>query len=178
MPYQYSQSTAEEWSVIPNSYRITLRVEYQGINQIFYSDQLSGKRLTIFYTAANAPELRLDGVLVATGSAPPANSQTTITLTVNHQAYSDTGADQTITPGLFAAADRSYAIANAWGPSGKGVLELHRRRMIAAKSSGYAEASEPLRGEVLALIGASWTAQVRLQTHSEPERQGSCECHA
>lgn len=160
LPYQWSGATPEEWTAIPDTYRVSLRVQYQGIDQTFYSDQLSGKRLTIFYTAANVPELRLDGALVATGTAPPVNSFTTVTLTTNHQAYSDTGANQVLQPSLFAAPDRNYAIANAWGPTGKGSVELHRRRIVAAKAAGYADSSEPVRGEILQLIAKNWTTEL------------------
>jgi RHS repeat-associated protein len=173
LPYQYSGSTPTEMVSIPDTYRVTLRVQYQGIDQTFFSDQLAGKRLTITYTASNVPELRLDGALVASGTAPALNSWTNATLSTNHQAYSDTGANISIQPALFAAPDRNYAIANAWGPTGKGSIELHRRRIVAAKAAGNADTSEPVLGEVSTLIAANWTAEITRMTDIHGQLAGT-----
>jgi len=160
LSYQWSGSTPEEWTDIPNSYRVILRIQYQGIDQSFYSDQLSGKRLTITYTGTFQPELRLDGTLIATGTAATPNTLTPVTLTITHQAYSDTGMDATLSPLLYVASDRAYLIANSWGPTGKGAIEFHRRRLAAAKAAGAADTSESVRGEILGVVAKSWTAQI------------------
>lgn len=173
LPYQYSGSTPTEMVSIPDTYRVTLRVQYQGIDQTFFSDQLAGKRLTITYTASNVPELRLDGTLVASGTAPALNSWTNATLSTNHQAYSDTAANISIQPALFAAPDRNYAIANAWGPTGKGAIELRRRRIVAAKASGGADTSEQVLGEVSTLIAANWTAEITRMTDIHGQLAGT-----
>jgi RHS repeat-associated protein len=159
LPYQWSGSTPEEWVSIDNSYRIHLRFQYRGIDWTFLTDDVAGKRITLSFNSSNVPELRADGNLLATGSAPAANSWTSATLSTTFYAFSDTGADNTVQPNLFAAPGRVYLIANAWGPTGKGQIELHRRRLVAAKADGYADSSELVQGEVAALVAASWSAQ-------------------
>jgi len=160
LDYQWSGSTPTEWTDIPDSYRVTLRVQYLGIDQTFFSDQLSGHRLSITYNSSFQPELRLDGSLVATGSATTANTDSTITLSTNHQAYTDTGDNSNSTANLFVASGRKYIISNSWGPTASGALNYHRHRIAAAKAGGASDTSEAVSGEILQLLGKGWAADI------------------
>ncbi|MBK7841853.1 MAG: hypothetical protein IPJ49_30080 [Candidatus Obscuribacter sp.] len=65
LPYLKAGSTVTEWTGdIPNSYKATLRVQYPGIDQTFYSSDISHKRLTIFFNGSNQPVLRSGGTTV------------------------------------------------------------------------------------------------------------------
>lgn len=48
LPYQDSSVTPTVWTAIPNSYKTTLQVQYDTINQTFYSEDISSKNLTLF----------------------------------------------------------------------------------------------------------------------------------
>jgi hypothetical protein len=53
---------------IPSTYHTLLRIEHLGIDHIFESREIYGKRLTIFYDGLNQPVLRLNGTTIATGT--------------------------------------------------------------------------------------------------------------
>jgi len=66
LPYQNAGYSTVESAELPNGYRPTLRIRYQGIDQTFTSDAIYGKRLTLSFNGTQ-PVLKLDGVQV--GSA-------------------------------------------------------------------------------------------------------------
>jgi len=164
LPYQDSSVALTEWTTdIPDNYKPTLNIQYQGINQTYTSDAIYGKRLTITYNGSNQPVLMLDGVLQATGAAvtPAANpnNDPSITFKISHGAYGPSnGIDeirsQKIRPG------GTFLIGNGWGPGGRGVIERHRQRLDEARAAGTADSSELVLGSSLAVLSSSWIAQV------------------
>ncbi len=81
-PYEVAGSTVE-WPIIPDVYRRSLRIEYAGIDVTVYSDQVFCKRLTLFTNQASQPELRLDGVVLGTGTGITPGQSTALTLSVD-----------------------------------------------------------------------------------------------
>ncbi len=80
LPYQDSGYTTVESAELPNGYRPTLRIRYQGIDQTFTSDAIYGKRLTLTFSGTQ-PVLKLNGVQVGNaGTAITAGTSSTVTL--------------------------------------------------------------------------------------------------
>jgi RHS repeat-associated protein len=162
LPYQDLSLPSEEIASISNSYKPTLRIQYQGIDQTYTSDFIYGRRLTITYNGANQSVLKLDGMAIGKpGTAAATGAATSIKFTVNHNAYLTPSADETFSQTLTAGGTNTYAIANAWGPSGRGPAENFRALIsdLRASSGTNPDASEPVLGSTLAMIGAQWIAQ-------------------
>jgi len=160
LPHQ--GSILAEWPTeIPAQYRTTLQVQLTGINQTFSSTDLYGKRLSITYNPSNQPELRLDGTLMDTGSV--ASGTQTVTLSINHPYAYENGtykdSSNALTPQSIVVGG-TYVISSGWGVMSHGVVEAHRRRLNRNRLSGLADSSEAVKGEAIALFGASWISQV------------------
>lgn len=160
LPYQDTTVALTEWATIPANYSPTLRVQYQGLDRTYTSDAIYGKRLTITYNASNQPVLQLDGVVQATGTAVAPGTVGTVTFSVTHGAYAGTWANQTFTQQIKSGG--TFLIGNGWGPAGRGVVEHHRNKLEEAKAAGGADTSEPVLGSSLAVLSATWIAQVNL----------------
>lgn len=158
LAYQDTGVAVTEWTEVPDAYRPTLRVQYQGIDQTYTSDALYGKRLTITYDASNQPLLSLDGVMQATGTAIAVGTAAPITLSVTHGAYAQTTSNQQVTKSIKAGG--TYLIGNGWGSAGRGMIEFHRARLDEAKEAGSADTSEIVMGSSLAVLSTTWIAEV------------------
>ncbi|QID19401.1 RHS repeat protein [Nitrogeniibacter mangrovi] len=157
LPYQDTSVTPTVWTGdVPASYKPTLRVRYAGIDQTYASDAIYGKRLSITYNGSNQPVLKLDGVTQATGSAVTPGSVGTVTFNVVHP-YAQTYANQNFTQQIKAGG--TFVIGNAWGSSGRGVVEHHHALLADAKASGNADDSEVVLGSSLAVLSSAWIAQ-------------------
>lgn len=133
-----------------------LRVLYRGIDQAFTSEFIYGKRLTITFNASNQPELRLDGVIYgAPGTAVTPGTSTDLTLSVIHNR--NTGLNHSFVSKIKAGG--TYAIANSWGYSSRGLTSSFRSQLEKARGSGVADTTEQVKGLNLAFIGAQWTSQ-------------------
>ena len=167
LPYQDVSVQSIESPGVPDFLKPTLRIQYQGIDRTYTSDAIYGRRLTT-YNAANQPVLKLDGTAVGSpGNAAATGAATTITFTVTHNAYVLPLANESFSQTIRAGGTNTYAIANAWGPSGRGPAENYRavindQRAIAGATPSTAE---PLLGSTLAMIGAQWIAQVSQSAH-------------
>ncbi|MFO0315326.1 MAG: RHS repeat protein, partial [bacterium] len=142
-----------------DNYKVTLRLQFRGIDRTFNSDAIYGKRLTFSFTAANVPELRLDGVVQATGTAATAGTSYDVTMTVTHRAYASTDINETFSQSIQAGAANVYAVSNGWGPMGSGTLAHYQRKLAEARISGAADGSEVVMGATVALLAAQWIAQ-------------------
>ncbi|MDP9877263.1 RHS repeat-associated protein [Variovorax boronicumulans] len=159
-PNQNTAWTSEVVAELPNVLKPTVRLQYQGIDQTYTSDAIYGKRLTITYNGSNQPVLKLDGVAVGVpGTAATPGSSTTINFTVTHNAYGATFANHSFSQSLKAGGTNTYLVANGWGPTGRGLAENYRKVQGDLRASGAADASEPLLGSTLGVIGAQWIAQ-------------------
>ncbi len=177
LPYQKPGDSPTVWTGdVPSTFKPTLRVQYPnwttpGVWDFDYqntSDNLAGKRLTLFYNASRVPSLYLDGTSVATGLQQPVGTWTSIYLTVDHPAYASSNyplaAQQSYQTNWqwwqpFIYTVGSYLIGNAWGNIGRGQMDLHSEKALAAEATGASSTSEAVLGERLALNFFSWVAQ-------------------
>ncbi|MXS80217.1 RHS repeat protein, partial [Nitrosomonas sp. GH22] len=158
LPYQDTGVALTEWVNIPANYSPTLRIRYQGIDETYTSDAIYGKRLTLTYNGSNQPVLMLDGAAQATGTAITPGTAGTVTFDVTHGAYSKTSANQSFTQSIVAGG--TFLIGNGWGPAGRGLIERYRSQLDTAKAAGSADASEVVLGSSLAVLSATWIAQI------------------
>ncbi len=147
-PYLKPESEPDIWSDIPNAYKCTLRVQYDTIDETFYSQDIYGKRFTLFFNGSHEAELRLDGALIATSDAQGTGTWNSMLLTAEHP-YSWGWADQYAYYRIWA--DKYYVIANAWGTGGRAMVEEHRRRLEQALFDGGADTDEDVLGETLSI---------------------------
>lgn len=160
LPYQDTGYVVQEYTDLPNAFKPTLRIQYQGIDQTYTSDAIYGKRLTITYDASNQPILSLNGTAVGSpGTAITPGASTTINFTVTHNAYASTWANQSSSQKIKAGGTNTFLIANGWGPAGRGPAQNFQNIVNNLRASGAADTSEPLLGSTLAVIGAQWIAQ-------------------
>lgn len=158
LPYQDTSVALTEWVSIPANYSPTLRVRYQGLDKTYTSEAIYGKRLTITYNGSNQPVLMLDGVAQATGTAVTPGTVGTVTFDVTHGAYSNTFANQSFTQQIKAGG--TFLVGNGWGPAGRGLIERYRSQLDTARAAGGADGSEQVLGSSLAVLSATWIAQV------------------
>ena len=158
LPYQDTSVALTEWETIPANYSPALRIRYQGIDKTYTSDAIYGKRLTLTYNGSNQPVLMLDGTAQATGTAITPGTVGTVTFDVTHGAYSSTFANQSFTQSIVAGG--TFLMGNGWGPAGRGLIERYRSQLDTAKAAGSADASEVVLGSSLAVLSATWIAQV------------------
>ncbi|MDP3506443.1 MAG: RHS repeat-associated core domain-containing protein [Candidatus Melainabacteria bacterium] len=165
LPYQAPGDTPTVWTTdIPLAYKTTLQVQFPDngsgwcIDETFTSDQLAGKRLTLFFNGSLQPVLALDGSVVATGIAQGSGTWNSVLLTVTHNGYPVTWYDQQWWQS-FIWAGQYYLIGNAWGNLGRGQLDLHAQKYAANVAAGGGATSEPVLGEALATTWFTWAAQ-------------------
>jgi len=157
----------------------TMRIQYRGIDYTFNTHDLNGKRLTVTYNASNYPELRLDGVLYATGTTATPYSATTkyaLTLKIDHpypynnddndNDYSDY-ADQEVTymlEGASTSTTMTYAIIYNFGGNSDELLRK-RQRILDINKQNSGETTEAVRGETLNVMGQTWMKEVAMTNH-------------
>ena len=162
LPYLKAGSTVTEWTGdIPNTYKATLRVQYPGIDQTFYSSDISHKRLTIFFNGSDQPVLRSGGTIVATGTAQTPGTFGTLTMSTVHP-YPWGFADRTAF--LAVVGGGYYSLINTWGPIGTGLDAYEANLVRESIRAGNSATSEALLGEQYwrhgIRWGASWTLAI------------------
>jgi len=177
LPYQKPGDSPTVWTGdVPASFKPTIQIQFPnwstpGVWDFTYqttSENLAGKRLTLWYDANRVPKLYLDGTLVATGLQQPVGTWTSIYLTVTHPAYA--AANYPVSWQQFYQTNfqwwqqyiytvGSYLIGSAWGNLGDGQMSLHQKRTKANEAAGGSATSEPVLGEQMAHLFYSWTAQ-------------------
>jgi YD repeat-containing protein len=152
-----------EWTEIPEAYRHKLTVCHAGIDHTFFSYEVAGKRVTLFYTgASNAPELRVDGTLVATGDPTTLGSSYDFEVSVDHPyaeregTYADQEAEYTFTSGFH------YTVVCDFDGNSSKLLQKRHELLVQAEKAGEPEDSEALLGEALYLVGIGWGHEVAL----------------
>lgn len=176
LPYQTGSLT--DWSSIPNEYRTTLQFEYSvaGIDETFYSDEIYGKRMTVFFNGSNEPELRLDGNLIDTGSAQTSGTWNSALVAIVHP-YPVTWFDESVfirinAPYTGGGADY-YLIGTAFGATRKGMVDYHSRKMAIADALGATEFSDDLLGEQLSVAWHTFTAE-QASMYDLVSKMGNC----
>ncbi|MBX9941863.1 MAG: hypothetical protein K2Y32_21530 [Candidatus Obscuribacterales bacterium] len=153
LPYQNPGDVPEIFTDIPDSYRTTYQVAFlNGINQSFFSDELYGHRLTVFYNASNVPVLYFDGTAVATGTTPvtPGTFHPAV-FRITHFAY---GFDNIWVQPLYSLTP--VFLGNSWGSSSRAMVDYNQSLLTQALDSGLPATSEPVMGQMLAV---NWHTQ-------------------
>ncbi len=109
LPYQTGTPTV--YSTIPDNYRTTLEIQFQGIDETYYSDDIYGQRLTLFFNSNNQPILYLAGVAQSnSGAAVIPGTVNSITFTVTLPFSANPNVD---TQNIVSV--NPYFLANSWG---------------------------------------------------------------
>jgi RHS repeat-associated protein len=151
----YQTTVPAGWNIIstgsdlPPELFATLQVQYWGINVTLQLQHVIGRRLTITFNAQNRPELRLDGVLVATGNG----------LTPGYGDYIDIAFDDAVSDPrtsysfLICRSNNKYLIASDIGGKREKLIAYRQQLLGEYLSRGYSETSEAVIGETLHLMG-------------------------
>ncbi|MBX9567463.1 MAG: hypothetical protein K2X77_01150 [Candidatus Obscuribacterales bacterium] len=150
LPYQTPESSITIWENIPNASRATYQVEFGGIDETFYTDEIYSKRLTISFNAEMEPELKLEGTVVATGTEQDENEFVVATFTITHP-FADTSADQTWNQGIYTDPDSLYFLGNTYGPCSQSMVDYHQQILQQNIANGGATTDENVLGESLAV---------------------------
>ncbi len=175
LPYQAAGDIPVEFTGdFSNAYKVSVRLVYEGIDTTFTSDQLSGRRLVLYFVPNLSnqwvPTLFLDGFPIVEGTIPVGPLFTyNLQVTVTHNAYPTTGSDQTFfmqtegptIPGSALGANY-YLLGSSFGPTGKGLFDFHNARQAQFESvygTGPVVVQEPSLGERMAAQWASFASQ-------------------
>lgn len=176
LPYQKSGVTPTEWTSIPNTYKHTLRVQYDwngsgfNIDSSFYTADVYGKRMTLFFNVSRQAELRLDGTLLGTSSVQGVGTWNSVLLTATHP-YGGTWADQSVWHRVWA--EKSYIIANGCGMTGRGFADAHRKKLDENKFAGLSDDNEAVLGESLEVAWFTENAETA-RSHDMIDRLTGC----
>lgn len=152
-PREKEGDTPDEWGTIPNSYRITVRFQYDGIDETLYGDELHGRRVTFFFNVSSEPELKVDGILIGTGNAQTVGTGSWLQATITHP-YPVTWFDQLvwmwILAPFFGGGQAYYLIGSTFGTASESMVSYHRR-LYAANAFAGSATDEDVLGERLAI---------------------------
>ena len=141
---------------LPDAYLLKLRIQHRGIDHTLETHKCAGKRLTLFYTGAGqAPQLKLDGVTLATGNGttPGAAYPFTVTLLQNGEIASRT---------LSLTSGSHYLLLQDFGSISAELIARQSRQLSAARAAGQAGDSEAVLGGALNLMALNHLQQSRL----------------
>ncbi|MEK7414748.1 MAG: DUF6531 domain-containing protein, partial [Planctomycetota bacterium] len=136
-----------EYTSLPTSLLATLLVQYQGINKNFYSYEIAGKRVSLFHTGTgNAPQLCVNGAIVATGTATTVGSSYTLTFGVTMP----TSAGLTNTFSLKGG--YSYVILHDFNEVSGDLIAEHSKQISRDQLAGSTNGSENVLGGTLSVM--------------------------
>ena len=157
----FKATASYTWDDIPATYVASVRIQHAGINHTLSLPDLSGKRLTLTYAGSNhAPELRLAGELLATGTATTLGSFNNCTVAINHPYTANSGTFQDQSVVYTPESGRSYAIVYNFGGVSDTLLLKLQRQLDSYRAQGLADSSETVLGETLHLMGMTWLKEV------------------
>ncbi|MBU0677673.1 MAG: hypothetical protein KJ626_06120 [Verrucomicrobia bacterium] len=150
--------TRYEYTTLPSTYFWRMTIQHQGINQTVRLYECAGKRVSVFYTGAgNAPQLRVDGTLIATGSATTTGQVYNMTVSLARPNATAVSNVFTLTSG------KSYVIANDFGAACPALIANVSEQLARDRASGLSETSETVLGGSLHLMSLSYFNQFMLQ---------------
>ena len=145
---------------IPGMLHPTLGITLPGAAAVTCNaDDVYGHRMSVFFNTSNQPVLRIDGTVMATGSAGTVGSQMQIGTNIAVPFF--TGASRNTT--LNVTVGGSFLIGNGWDQVGRGMIERHRNLLTQARAASADPTSEAVLGEGLAVLGYSWLGEVAAQ---------------
>jgi hypothetical protein len=136
-------------------------------NVTFYSSEIYGHRLSLFFNVNLAPAVFLDGASQLTGSAAGSTGSPFYVgeeISLPFLPYGSTQTYQIVPVGTNAdGGSAGYVFSIGWGQTGRGMVEEHRHLLTQAMNSGGGANSEGVLGEGLAITGYAWLAEVSSQ---------------
>ena len=133
-----------------------MTVLYQGIDYTTNTYAFAGKRMTLFHSGAyGAPELRIGGELVATGSSTSEGEENLMTLIVERPLQ------KAMTNTYSLVGCKSYALIKDFETESPALLAVHNRALDAARRRDAADSSEEVLGGALNLMGMTYARQWR-----------------
>lgn len=162
LPSAVSIANTEIWSEIPANYRLTIRIQHEGIDHTFKSWEIAGKRVTIFYTGTGyAPVLRVDGEIIATGTATTYGSIYNLNVTVDHPYAGNNGtyADQSDTFNLKSGS--VYNISCSFEGVSSELIKARNSILTENRYAGEPDQSDAVLGETLHIMGLTWLNECR-----------------
>ncbi|MGF1767847.1 DUF6531 domain-containing protein [Enterovibrio makurazakiensis] len=150
---------------LPNSLRVLLTIQYEGIDFSLYSDEMAGKRITITYSEDHRPILNIDGVEQARGNILPSGHRSEILLKVEHRAYSIDSVN--LTTRHAATEGGIYLVAANFGNVGHTIIDHQQAKSSLAQLSGVDPDSEETKGNNLGLLAANWFVQLQRSSDIE-----------
>ena len=155
LAYQESGTTPTVYPTMPDSYRMTFEIQFQGINETYYADDIYGQRLTLFFNSSNQPILYLAGVAQGspgTAISPGSYNPITLTVTTSYYQFADSQYINSTNP---------YFLGNSWGTSSRQMIEYHRQILAINRLGGNSDSSEPVLGESLAMYWYTHSSENR-----------------
>lgn len=150
--------TRYEYTTLPSAYFWRMTIQHQGINQTVRLYECAGKRVSIFYTGAgNAPQLRIDGTLMATGNGTTTGQVYNMTVSLLRPNAATVSNVFSLTSG------KSYVIANDFGAACPALIANVSEQLARDRASGLSETSEAVLGGSLHLMSLSYFNQFMLQ---------------
>jgi len=147
------QAAAEIWSQVPASYLVRCDLVIGGIAQSFYTAELGGRKLAVWFNGTKA-ELWLDDTLVVSESGSPSGAAAgSIAFTYPSSTFSSSAKS-------FIALERSGGYSILYG-FGRTLGRLHSRLKRAAEyvAEGKDPAQRQLRTESLDIVSLQYLAQ-------------------
>lgn len=105
MPHALAVSVSDTQDHFFSNLVVTVRIQHQGIDATFKGYTIAARRLSITYNSTDSykPQLRLDGVLVATGTATTSGNSYSVSTIIdnpyNSAGYADTTINKTLISG-------------------------------------------------------------------------------
>jgi RHS repeat-associated protein len=150
LPHQDPTDVPVEWTDIPASYKASLRVQYDNlIDHTFYSEDICGRRLTLFFNGNLELELRLDGTLIDTSPAQLPGSWNSVLFTVEHP-YAYGWGDQSWYQQIWAG--NNCLVAQNWGNTTSAMAEMHAKYLEDNTAAGGQPGAENVLGEALSVL--------------------------
>ena len=150
--------TRQEFVNLPSSYFWKLTIQHQGISKTMNLHEFAGKRVSIFYTGTgNAPQLRVDGMVMATGSATTTGQVYSLSVTL---ARLNAG---TVSNTFNLTSGKSYVIANDFGAACPALIANVSEQLARDRASGLSDTSEAVLGGSLHLMTLSYFNQFMQQ---------------
>lgn len=163
-------ATLQVWVLNQNGNEDTAWANSCPNNCTFNSSDIYGHRLSIFFNSSYAPTLYLDGTAIATGTpAPPQNGVTAhvnvkFTVLTPWAPIATNYHIQTIAAQTNQGGGSSgYIVSTGWDQVGRGMIEKHRKLLKQYIASGAASNSEPVLGESLEVLAATWLSECAAQ---------------
>jgi len=162
LPEALRATRVSTFAEIPDAYRVSQRLRLWGcgIDHTFFTFQISGRRVSISHRLSdNAPELRVDGDLIASGPSISPGHFLALTISVDHP-FADNAGDQGFN--FYIRSGASSVIASNFDNISNSLMVKRNGLLADALNAGAATDSEPVLGESLWIAGITYFLENQL----------------